>query len=278
MPKSVVADKNFLETPDLEEFLKEHPDNRVVLHDFSAIESFVGSNPLKNLVRTLSVVSRYPHQVLVLKNQSKLIDMGEINPLFRFDMVDWAQTRGFHTYADDLRKAEAGEAARVALVAEHSQFASAHLQQMLDSMPLMTKLIQQLGIGTPASVVKVRRQRDMAIPRDDAMAILRSIYDIARIIAGTRKRIPAIPDQPSKASRHFVFRFAIALRMFALWWAEQGGGLDEVNPKKLRNDFVDLMYVTCATYWDGFFTKEEKMQKIYDESCYLTDDIFAKIE
>jgi hypothetical protein len=278
MALSVVPDKNYLETAELDYFLKSDAENRVVLHDFSAIESLAG-NPIKNLGKSMGIVSRYPGQVLVLHNASKLMMLGEIKPEYRFDMVEWGQTKAFEQYCADIKKAEAGDLKYVEILGEHAKAAKEHLDKMLATVPLMAELIDSLAKVTSVEAIKARRDKTgTAMPLRDGIAILQSIYAIASAIAGRRTIAPTLPREPARAARHYVFRFAIALRLYALWWAEQGTALKDVKPTRLRNDFVDLMYVTCATYWDALFTNEEKMALIYSETCYLAEDIFGKME
>jgi hypothetical protein len=72
-------------------------------------------------------------------------------------------------------------------------------------------------------------------------------------------------------------RFAIAMRLFALWWAVNGtGGLRDIKPERLRNDLVNLMYVSCATFWDGFLSSERKMLDIYEEVVFIADDVLLR--
>jgi len=275
MPTSAVVDKNYLENPDLELFLREHAENKVLLHDFSAIESLAG-NPLKNLCRTLSIVSKFPGQVLILKNSRTLLAMGAIRPEFRFDMVDWPQTRTFGEYCEDLRKAEAGDESRRKQVAAHAHAANDHLEKMLTIVPLMTELIGRLAATTDREVLEARRKGGIAMPVKGGAKLLDEAFDIASAIAerGNAARIPAQVDE---AAQHYVFRFALALRLFALRWAEAGSDIRQAKHETLRNDFVDLMYITCATYWDDFLTSEKKMASIYSETTFLVNELLTQL-
>ena len=273
---SVVVDKNYLEAPELERFLTENSANRAILHDFSAIEAHVG-NPIKNLVKSMSILARYPYRVFVLRSARDLIAMGEILPHHRFSMVDWEQTREFPQYCDDLARAAAGDPERMAAVEKHAAAATEHLQKMLDITAHTTEFIETLGKATPPEALDARRNKDgLSIPTNAAWALLESIYIIADAFA-RRASGASLPKVPARASHHYVFRFAIAMRIYALRWAEHGGGLKEIKPERMRNDLVDLMYVTCATYWDDFLTKEGKMADIYGETRYLAEEIFAKM-
>jgi len=274
VPTSVVADKNYLEHPSLELFLREDAGNKVLLHDFSAIESLAG-NPLKNLCRTLSIVSKFPDQVLILKNSRTLLAMGAIRPEFRFEMVDWPQTRSFGEYCEDVQKAEAGDELRRAAVAAHARDASEHLAKMLTIVPLMTDLIGRLAATTDPGVIVARRKGDIAMPGEGGAKLIHEAFDIASAIA-ERGNAPRVPLEIDEAAQHYVLRFAVALRLFALRWAEAGSDVRDARPELLRNDFVDLIYITCATYWDDFLTSEKKMAHIYSETSFLVNDLLSR--
>jgi hypothetical protein len=274
VPSAVVVDKNFLERTSLEAFLRDDARNQVLLHDFSAIESFAG-NPMKNLSRTLSIVAKFPAQVLILKNSRTLLALGRIEPQFRFDMVDWRQTRSFGAYCQDVRKAESGDAERLARVMAQAQAANQHLATMLTIVPLMIELITRLAAETSQELLESRRRDDMPMPREGGTKLLHEIFHIAAAMAH-RGNAPGIPAKLAEAAQHYVFRFATALRLFALRWAENGSDVREVKPERLRNDLVDLMYVTCATYWDGFLTRESRMEDLYAEVSFLVNDFFPR--
>lgn len=274
MPSAVVVDKNFLERPSLEAFLRDDERNRVLLHDFSAIESLAG-NPMRNLTRTLSIVGQFPSQILVIKNSRTLLELGRIEPQFRFDMVDWRQTRKFGAYCDDVRKADGGDAQRLARVMAHAEAANKHLAEMLSIVPLMVDLITRLAAETSKEMLESRRRPDMPMPRESGNKLLAEIFHIASAMA-KRGNAPRIPGDPAEAAQHYVFRYATALRLFALRWAENGSDIREVKPERLRNDLVDLMYVTCATYWDGFLTRESKMEDLYAEVSFLVNDFLCR--
>lgn len=84
-------DKNFLERPELEAFLANNQRNRVLLHDFSVIEALAG-NALKNTTLAMAVACKYPEQVMVLKNSSKLLAYPHYSPLCRRSAFDPKQT------------------------------------------------------------------------------------------------------------------------------------------------------------------------------------------
>jgi len=47
------------------------------------------------------------------------------------------------------------------------------------------------------------------------------------------------------------------------------GGVGGVKPERLRNDVVDLSYVTYATFFDGLLSKDAKALDVYRDTKEL---------
>jgi hypothetical protein len=63
--------------------------------------------------------------------------------------------------------------------------------------------------------------------------------------------------------------------MLALRWADHGG-IESVDDKTLRNDFIDLTYSVAATYWDGLETLDQKAAEIFRETDFLANNFFPR--
>jgi hypothetical protein len=61
----------------------------------------------------------------------------------------------------------------------------------------------------------------------------------------------------------FLFRFAIAGYVVALRCIKEGGAKG-ASPENIRNQMVDAMFATYATYFDGILTKDRRCQEIYE--------------
>src|SRR2546426_4929181 len=127
--KNMVVDKNFLESDELAVFLTMHPDNRAILTEFAAIEGYAG-NAFKNIVKSMSLVCRFPQQVAILKSARKIAGMGWIDPNLHIDLVDWEQTRGLKDFCEAMRKAVEGDATARASIDMHARAATTHLEMM----------------------------------------------------------------------------------------------------------------------------------------------------
>ncbi len=266
-----VVDKNFLESPELAEFLSADPSHRAVLIDFSAIEGYAG-NPVKNMHKSLAIVSQHPDQILVLKGAGEIIAMGAINPDTRFDLVDWNQTRGFAKFCRQLERAKAGDPKYVAAIAGLAQAAQAHLAMMETKMAFMSDAFEEIRRMVGPEALRARREKTK-LPLEAGKKIITLICHLADSLFANDPTVPKIQGTLAEARHYYTFRYATASVVLALLWA-QSGGAGGARTDKLRNDFVDLSYVTAATYFDGLLTNDKKMSDIFAETVFLIEDFF----
>ena len=48
-----------------------------------------------------------------------------------------------------------------------------------------------------------------------------------------------------------------------------------MRPDRLRNDLIDLIFATYATYFDGLMSQDEKAQRIYKQANFIVRAITA---
>jgi hypothetical protein len=89
-----IADRNYLQSPKLRDYLAESRKNRVILTDYAAMEAFKGDAFL-NIVTATEIIREFPKQVVVLKSTSVISTLKGRRCGFTRRMVDRDQTRGF---------------------------------------------------------------------------------------------------------------------------------------------------------------------------------------
>lgn len=92
-----VVDINYLQKPELEDYLAKSRDNYVVLTDFASMEIFK-CNALKNLACKMKIVSQYPNQVIVLKGLREIISLTLVGNMLPQSLIDYKQTVGFSKF------------------------------------------------------------------------------------------------------------------------------------------------------------------------------------
>src|SRR6266850_5469666 len=89
----MVVDSSFLRSPDLEAFLRGSPDNKAVLTEVTAFESYKG-DPFKNALRNIEICGRFGPQIVVLRCMRDILEEERQRPLSPADYIDTEQTEG----------------------------------------------------------------------------------------------------------------------------------------------------------------------------------------
>jgi hypothetical protein len=98
--------------------------------------------------------------------------------------------------------------------------------------------------------------------------------EAARLAAygfATHRNISRLP-RAEELSNTFLYRFALCSCLLSLRWASHGGAETATN-EKLRNDLIDLNFVSFATFFDGLLSDDAKAIDIYKAATrYLESD------
>jgi hypothetical protein len=106
-----VADANVLgRAPLLADFLKANTKNVAVITDFCCMECYK-RDALHTLQWSLSIVSQYPDQIVVLKGAQEVARLTTQPGIRRNALVDWDQTRGFAEFCDRAASTSSGHQA-----------------------------------------------------------------------------------------------------------------------------------------------------------------------
>jgi hypothetical protein len=90
---------------------------------------------------------------------------------------------------------------------------------------------------------------------------------VAEIATQPRKRHPSgirLPS-PQDLPNTFLFRHALCAYLLHVRWIKNGGQKN-VKPEKIRNDLVDVIFCSYATFFDGMLTHDKKLASLHDES------------
>jgi hypothetical protein len=265
-----VVDSNFLQSDRLLAYLREHQNNFAVFPDYTAMEAYKG-NTLSSIFKSMSIVSRYPSQVVVLKGTQEICGLVEVGLRLRKRMIDRDQTRGFCEYCKHLRAAERGDPTIQAQVLEHGKAASTHLETILKRAEGMASVLKDMQANFTLSEV-----RSIRCGGAYERGVLDKVVAQAMLLAAHLFRIhPQVRHRTSsEALPHgFIFRFALAT---VLWfdWIETGSQTDR-RPERTRNDLVDLQIITYASYFDGLLSSDRKAVRLHSALEHFLSVVFG---
>lgn len=258
-PLTKVVDFNAVAKPErLEEFFASHPGNIAVLTDFMGIECLKCTG-IDNYRRSYSVLRRYADRAIVLKSYQDLCRIAPSRAGFPSWLVDQAATEGFPRYAqlivetnDPRNRAviEAEQAKTQRVMAKIERLVDAELRQSMSE------------VQTSVSPERLRRwKKNPGLSVEELQFAHRMAVGIT--LPQYRQFFPgrAEPER-SDALLWLPYRHAVALQALTLKWLKAGGHVT-AGSDTLRNDSVDIFYVTYGSLFDGVVSGDTKLQEIY---------------
>lgn len=259
-PSYQVIDQNYLREPNPELHQYFAAGNFVVLTDHAGMESHKG-NALLNLKRSMEIVSKYPAQVVVLKNWyqiSRITQRGSkhLRPL----LIDVETTRLFdsfckQTYALDENSPSAGLAEIERKNREANQFFTERVQYA----EMVLEAIKKYRGAFPTEQMKQIRLGTYFGNKELLRRMMTHIVDIA---ARMMRKNGYLIKRPDFAKNNYMFRWGLAGYLLSIKWLAEGG-YENLPIQKLHNDIIDTTYAAYATYFDGLLSRDNKMIEIY---------------
>ena len=80
------------------------------------------------------------------------------------------------------------------------------------------------------------------------------------------KKIPNFSELPNA----FIFRSALCAYLFFIEWVSVGSP-PKIKPERMRNDLVDINFAAYATYFDGLFTEDKQLNRLYEKATAVLE-------
>jgi hypothetical protein len=254
-----VADASVLRSPSLRRFLSESQDHRVVLTDYSAMESYKGDT-LQTIYHSMEVLRDYPYQVDVLKTTGEVCALSGRSRGLQRRLIDHPQSRQFPTYCQRLLQAHGGNVELESQILQMGRDAKAHLQQMKNDLRGMAETLKLVAAQfSPTELEGIRRGG--AISKEPLRTKFgRFALSLTSQLFASHPRVKKLPTS-SEVTGTYVFRFALCV---ALWAVDRIRiGSLPANPDRLLNDIVDLNYPAYATLFDGLISADARMLALH---------------
>jgi len=259
----MVIDSNFLDAPELRDFLAVSTRNVAVLTDYAAMEAYKGAEPAKAIAARMEVLQHFPDQVIVLKGTAKITGLRGRKAGLTRRMIDGEQTANFAQFCADLRRARAGETATLDSINLYALAARDHMDRMVAEMDGFPQAIEDAAKVYSAEELKILRRgdgfTDLMIEKFCWMVQAMTLEFYKRHPGGLKP--PAFEELPNT----FFFRVALCVQLMVLRWAETGKQ-PPTKPEQLRNDIIDLIFVAYATFFDGFLSFDKRANALYAEA------------
>jgi hypothetical protein len=261
----LVADQNYLRSPELQSLLDSDPALKVVLPDLGFFEMAKGDRAELTVRLSLRTLSQYPKRILLARavGQAMRFELDHKRPIPGM-AAPRRLTKLVQEVLEDLRLDPDTSAVSKLLDQPPEQLEWLKRQYLdhEDNKARALELLQSTKTGPDAEFVRrVRSGRSTFEERlehvsERAPSMLYSVL-VEKQFSFSRER-----------ALHFIRTKPLLLRYFYLnMWAlldwEEKGRLEGLSPKKVTNDYLDREYVLAASYFDGLLTKEEPMNVAY---------------
>ncbi len=235
------------------------------------MEAYKGDT-LKSIYRSMEILAHHPKQVIVLKRTQDVCGLSAHDASSPESLIDVSQTSEFPKYCRLLLAAERGDVYLQRQLLELGREANAHMGRMLKDSPTLSSGFDLMAKTYSPAELKTLRRRESYTPR----MLEKLVHNILLLTVHLFKDHPSVTKLPKGPEVHntFIFRYALCTYVLILKWIEVGGA-GKANQEKLRNDSVDVNFVTFSTYFDGLLTADNKASEIYTDAEFVLRQIFS---
>ena len=263
----IVVDSNFLQSERLRKYLSKSPANYAVLTDYAAMEAYKG-NTLASIYLSMEILSQFPNQVIILKGTPKICGLKPRNAGLHQRMIDARQTAEFSDYCKKLKAARNGDRALEEALLHHGREATCHMDRMLaDAVNIPSVFAKVAGIYT-GTELKIFRT-DAHFSDDVFYKFIWHVMVIAAFFFRDHPKVKRLPNF-SELPNAFIFRSALCAHLLFIEWVSVGSP-SKIKPERMRNDLVDINFAAYATYFDGLFTEDRKLNRLYKDATAVLE-------
>jgi len=266
-----IVDSNYLQNIKLASYLSSSSSNYIVLTDYVAMESYKGDT-LNSIYKSMSILSSYPKQVIVLKGTQDVCGLKNTSKGMQKRLIDKKQTKEFHVFCKQIKTAEAGSKIHQSALLEHGSTATEQMDKLLLDADGFIEAISETANSYSQEELRIFRSKDKTYTKE---MIDKIIQHILKLTSFSFDKHPKISKKPSGSTIYnfYIFRYSVSCYLLVLDWISHGGASGSKS-SRIRNDMVDMSFVTYATFFDGILTNDKKAIQIYNETSFLLQRIF----
>lgn len=260
--RHVVLDKNMFGREcfqQVKSYLESSTQNFLVVTDFLVRECMQG-NAAHNFVSDFSKLVSFVDQLVVPKPTLPISRLSPRSEGLHNRLICHEQTADLRRgLSDTLHNIKShGPTERFLKFANQSQCL---FDELLGRANEMQAHLSVLIETFPRDELKAIRSRKN-VTKQFAHHLLGQIAEFA--VAMFPEGVP-LPKMPH-VLYSFPYRYALAYINLALDWRLNDGGIRNAKPEQIRNDSIDLTYVTYSTFFDGLLSQDKRMLRVSEET------------
>jgi hypothetical protein len=257
-----VLDSNFFANPLLEAYLQASKGNFAVLCEFSGIESYKSNDPVKGIANSLSILKKFPKQVIVLKGVRVITSQKIAKSGYLDRMTHHQQTRDFSVFCQYVDKAKNGSKVHIDEILKLASGAIGEADKARDGaqghIEAAGRVIQEFS---KSELKQLRYSSDLP----DALfeKILKHLLEMT-IYSHHDLGVDIRNANLSDVTNTVVFRSLLCTYLMTLRWYANGS--TPHNLEKVRNSVYDCGFAAYATLFDGLLSADEGAKQTYSSA------------
>ncbi len=260
----IVIDSNRMHSEELRAFLLLSSGNKAVIPDYMAMESFHLGTPA-SIGESWAVLKDFPTQILVLKGNWDACLVDPCTVSFTDGFIDKEQTAGFRDFPSILARAKAGDGNIQSQLSERIKIADDYATRILRKAENM-----KVDIAAFSSAFTKDEIRRMRLKETWKQTTAEKFFEI--VFRLTERSFDAHPDKPKwphheHVFNHFLYRHSLAHCVYLMWLVSQGRVQRKAT--NARNDAIDIVAATFATYFNGFMSNDDQASCIHHRTRFL---------
>jgi hypothetical protein len=269
----LVADTNILSATITEQFLSIGTDHHLMIPDFVWMELYK-SNSVEGMRQSLAIIKDFPDQIFHLKGSKSILSLDPRPAAFGNRMIWRSAGKEFKRKLQILNNAHAIHIEQAPQFKAHYAAAIEHFALMDEISAEMPQFFFDIASALTVNELKnIRRDEPYSI---DVIERVLNITDILSSGFAKSKRLSVHPSTPKSYFDAYATRSALAQALFFINWVRKGNPLN-LNRKKLKNDLVDRIIGTYATYFNGVLTHDEGLREAHLEQRVVLEKLGARV-
>lgn len=258
-----IVDTNYLNNPELEAYLSSNRHNYAVLCDYAGIEAYRSRSPIAGICSSMTILSRYPKQVLVLKTTAAILKLKPKKAGFQRRMIEGEQTKDFSKFCLHIRTAQSGNLSIENQILAHAKAAVAFADKVVEDFTSLRSSILDLAQKFSSSELSALRSNKKWPPSLCKKFDQQFIGLIAHAYEADGQPVPELTLEELRYT--FIFRYILCCYLLVLRWI--ASGYPPQKPEKLRNHMFDCTFAAYATVFDGFLSDDVEAITTYQAAA-----------
>lgn len=272
IPLYKVVDSNSTNSPALRMFLSRSKENRVVLPQFLAIEAYKRGS-LIQVSRALTTLLQFAPQVHILRSTYEIYRKFPDRKGIRKRFIDKSQSKSFSEFGHTIDLALGGDKFYISRLQDMFQSAAAEIEKQDKLAKEMSEQFDVLlHVFTEEELASIRSRSSMKPSAIDKIMNL-TINTTEHALGQVREYRGGLTFQQLVWT--YGFRRALCT---TIWLVDKiSDGVTQIsNLETLRNDMIDLEFITPATFYDGFISSDKTANRVYKMSVQVLEIMTKK--